>query len=144
MTYSANIGLKYSNSSIQQSFTLSEVNNKQISLIRSFGSLGPNWDSYEANIPSSKAISKAISFAKYLSDKGIDIFFAAPTPDGDILVELTNGGASLEFVFSSLDDDDKIIGSFNNEEHCEAAINDTTKQAYLKWLICPNGGCPDF
>lgn len=144
MTYSANIGLNYRNSSVQQSYILTEVNKKQIGLIRSFSILNPNWDSYEANEPSSKAISKAISFAKYLSDKGINIFFTAPTPDGDILIELQNEGAHLEFVFSSIDEEDKVVASYNNKHYCEASINDTIKNAYLKWLICPNGGCPDF
>ncbi|MGB4840981.1 MAG: hypothetical protein WBP08_18380 [Saprospiraceae bacterium] len=144
MTYSANIGLKYSNSSVQQTHTLTDVNKKQIGLIRSFNSLNSNWDLYGANEPSPKAINKAISFAKYLSDKGIDIYFTAPTPDGDILIELQNEGAHLEFLFSCIDEEDKVIATYKNEHHCEAAINDTIKQAYLKWLICPNGRCPDF
>jgi hypothetical protein len=144
MTYSPNIGLRYSNSALQQTPIISDNNRRQIGLIKSFGSLEDNWDTYGANKPSTKAIIKAVSFAKYLSDKGINIFFTAPTPDGDILIELQNDGANLEFIFSAIDHEDKIVGSFRNEDHCEDRINDSTKIAYLKWLICPNGGCPDF
>jgi hypothetical protein len=144
MTYSPNIGLFYSNSALQQVSIISNNNRRQIGFIRSYGNLEDNWDTYGADKPSNKAITKAVSFAKYLSDKSIDIFFTAPTPDGDILIELQNEGANLEFLFSSIDEEDKVIASYNNEYHCEAAINDTTKNAYLKWLICPNGGCPDF
>lgn len=144
MTYSPNIGLLYRNSALQQLPNLSDNNRRQIGFIRSFSSLEDNWDTYGAYKPSNKAITKAIVFAKYLSDKRIEIFFTAPTPDGDIIIELQNKGANLEFLFSSIDEEDKVIASYNNEYHCEAAINDTTKNAYLKWLICPNGSCPDF
>ncbi|MBK6565099.1 MAG: hypothetical protein IPL63_00185 [Saprospiraceae bacterium] len=144
MTYSANIDLNYSNSSIQQNSSPFDVNHGKISLIKSFGNLDDNWNSYGANKPTAKAIVKAVNFAKYLSDRCLEIFFTAPTPDGDILIELKNGGASLEFIFSSIDEEDKIIGSFDSDEYCEAKINDTTKQAYLKWLICPDGDCPNF
>ena len=61
------------------SLKLSENNKKHIHTIRQFNTLRPNWDSYNANKPSSIAIDKAISFALYLSEKSIDIFFVAPT-----------------------------------------------------------------
>ena len=84
---------------------LSENNKKHIHTIRQFNTLYPNWDSYNASKPSSIAIDKAITFALSLSEKSIDIFFVAPTPDGDIVVELKDKDASLEFVFSdSLDE----------------------------------------
>ena len=68
---------------------------------------------------------KAVNFAKYLSDKNIDIFFTAPTPDGDVLIELKNKEAHLEFIFSEAVED-KIIAAYNGDFHTEAILNDTT------------------
>ena len=59
MTYSANIDLNYSNSSIQQNSSPFDVNHGKISLIKSFGNLDDNWNSYGANKPTAKAIVKA-------------------------------------------------------------------------------------
>ncbi|MFM2395019.1 MAG: hypothetical protein RLZZ546_3002 [Bacteroidota bacterium] len=123
---------------------LSENNKRQIALINSFSTLPQNWDSYDANVPSNKAISKSVAFVKYLSDKNIEVYFTAPTPDGDIVVEIRKNLAQLEFVFSQIDTEDKVIASYDGDFSSEAKINDTTNYAYLKWLICPNGDCPNF
>ena len=101
---------------------LSENNKKHIHTIKQFNALRPNWDSYNANQPSSIAIDKAINFVLYLSEKNIDIFFAAPTPDGDILVELKNNDVHLEFVFSEVVAN-KIIASMNNDFLSEADLS---------------------
>jgi hypothetical protein len=123
---------------------VSENNRKQINTIKSFSLLQQNWDSYGANIPSEIAITKAITFVKYLSDKDIDVYFTIPTPDGDIAIEIRNGRSQLEFVFSRIESEDKIIASNHDEFSSEAPINDTTLTSYLKWLIWPDGECPNF
>lgn len=120
-----------------------ENNKKHIATIQDFAQLPPNWDTYNANKPSLYAIAKAINFAKYLSDKNIDIFFTAPTPDGDVLIELKNKDAYLEFIFSEAVED-KIIAAYNGDFHTEAILNDTTLLSYLKWLTTQHGKHPDF
>ena len=119
-----------------------ENNKKHIATIQDFAQLPPNWDTYNANKPSLYAIAKAINFAKYLSDKNIDIFFTAPTPDGDVLIELKNKDAYLEFIFSEAVED-KIIAAYNGDFHTEAILNDTTLLSYLKWLTTYHDK-PDF
>ena len=122
---------------------ISEHNLNQIKTINSFILLKANWDSYNAEKPSYEAIIKAISFCVWLSQCGIEIFFTAPTPDGDVLVEIRDNNSNVEFIFSK-DDNDRILAWSEGEFVTEAILNDTTQISYLKWLICPNGNCPDF
>lgn len=126
-----------------QRITLSENNLNQIKIIKSFLLLKENWDSYSAEKPSPVAIIKAISFSLWLSQRDIEIFFTAPIADGDILVELKNGNANIEFVFSA-NTEDKILAWWDGDLRAEEELNDTTRNAYLKWLICPDGNCPDL
>ena len=120
---------------------VSQNNIEKILLINSFSTLKKNWDSYDANQPSKKAIIKAISFILWVSEFDQEIFFTAPSQDGNIIVELKNYDAILEFEFSS-DSCDSICATYNGDFVTEAELNETTKISYLKWLICPNGECP--
>ena len=123
--------------------TISENNRKHIFTLKSFLNLQSNWDSYNSNKPSFIALTKSLSFVQRLSERGIEVFFVAPTSDGDIIIEIKNETANLEFIFSE-EVDDKIIASCNGIFNSEAVLNETTYYAYLKWLICPHGNCPDF
>lgn len=123
--------------------TISENNRKHLFTLKSFLSLQKNWDSYNANKPSLTALTKSLSFVQRLSEREIEVFFVAPTSDGDIIIEIKNEVANLEFIFSE-EVDDKIVASFKGVFSSEAVLNETTYHAYLKWLICPHGNCPDF
>jgi hypothetical protein len=127
----------------RQENNISENNSNIILTLKSFLLLNNNWDSYNAEKPSEIAITKAISFCLWLAQKNIDIFFTAPIADSDILVELKNGNSNLEFVFSS-NTNDKILAWHEGDLSAEELLNDTTRESYLKWLICPNGNCPDL
>lgn len=120
---------------------ISKSNINAINLIKSYSTLPSNWDSYNAIPPSNKAIQKAITFILWLSEYNINVFFVAPSPNGEILVELKNGDSNLEFEFSD-ELDDSVCASHNEEFFSEAILNDTTQISYIKWLICPNGNCP--
>lgn len=139
------------NTSVQNDFfdnrkqpyrNISANNLNQIKSIQSFTLLNSNWDSYNAEKPSYEAVTKAISFSLWLSERNIEIFFVAPTPNGDILIEIKDSTSSVEFMFCN--DTDKVLAWCDGELMSEAALNDTTVNSYLKWLICPNGTCPDF
>lgn len=122
---------------------VSENNIGHIKTIQSFTLLNKNWDSYNAEKPSFEAILKAISFSLWLSQRSVEIFFTAPIADGDILVELKNENANIEFVFSK-NNSDKVLAWCDGDLMQEAPLNETTQNSYLKWLICPDGNCPDF
>jgi len=137
----------YNTSSIESATTnftynnISKVNIDAINLIKSYSSLTNNWDSYNAIPPSNQAIQKAITFILWLSDFNIDVFFVAPSPNGEILVEIKGENSNLEFEFSK-ESDDSICASHHGDFVAEAELNDTTLISYIKWLICPNGNCP--
>jgi hypothetical protein len=132
-----------SNIDIPQGASISENNLNQIRTMRSFLSLKENWDTYNAEKPAQEAIKKAISFSLWLSLRDVEIFFTAPTPDGDILIEVKDDNSNIEFVFSK-DENDRVLAWSEGDFFTEAPLNDTTQVSYLKWLICPNGNCPDF
>lgn len=113
---------------------LSPNNAIHIYSIYSYSNLQENWDSYTAKKPNDAAIVKAINFIiTELNVREQEVFFTAPTADGDILVELKHNNANLEFIFSG-DVEDKIIASCNEDFHAEEALNETTLHSYLKWL----------
>lgn len=120
---------------------ISESNQNAINLIKSYSSLQLNWDTYNAVPPSKQAIQKAITFILWLSEYNIDVFFVAPTPNGEILVEIKEGNANVEIEFSS-NSEDSICASQKGDFIAEDILNNTTQISYLKWLICPNGNCP--
>ena len=141
--YQYNIQDSYNSTFLSVVNEISANNKQHIFTITHFSTLKENWDSYGALKPSATAITQAISFVINLASKELETFFVAPTPDGDILVELKNNSAHLEFIFSA-DVENLIIGSDNGKVTFEHTHNDTTYNASLKWLICPDGNCLNF
>ena len=114
---------------------LSENNLKQLLNLHSFFGLQENWDSYGAKKPSPVAILKAVNFiVQELNPFNFEVFFSAPTADGDIVVEIKNLTYSIEIIFSR-DVPDKIICSCNDELHAEENLNETTFNSYTQWLF---------
>jgi hypothetical protein len=115
-------------------FDLSPINAIHVYSIYSYSNLQENWDSYDAKKPNNSAIIKAINFIiTELNARGYEVFYTAPTADGDILVELKHKNVNLEFMFSG-EVNDKVIGSCDGDFHAEEALNETTLHSYLKWL----------
>jgi len=113
---------------------ISVANLKHIQTMLAFDKLPENWDSYGSNKPNRAAIVKAVNFIlNQLSPQKQDVFFTAPTTDGDILVELKEGKGQVELIFS-IEEDDKIIASYNSEFYAEAILNKTTLNSYINWL----------
>jgi len=135
---SSNIEYSYSNT---EYFTPSNENIQAINTVRSYSSLQNNWDSYNGLKTSSIAIQKAISFILWLSEYQINVFYVAPSPDGDVMVEIKKGDSNLEFEFTS-SNCDNVCATENGDYVQSADLNETTLRSYIKWLICPNGECP--
>lgn len=115
----------------------------EISKLYSFLRLPANWDSYGAVPPSKAAVENAIHFTLRLAQKGQMPFFTAPSPDGDILVELKANEVSLEFLFGA-DGSSQVTGLINGDEIFQKELNETTEYCSLKWLYCPDGNCFDW
>lgn len=115
----------------------------EINKLYSFLMLPENWDSYNAAKPSKTAVENAIDFIFRLAQRQQFPFFIAPSPNGDILVELKAGNVILEFVFDE-HGTNRIIGLVNNEEKFEKELNETNEYCSLKWLYCPDGDCSNW
>ncbi|MCB9287419.1 MAG: hypothetical protein H6560_08890 [Lewinellaceae bacterium] len=92
---------------------------KAISKVKTFLHLTSNWDSYNAAPPSPNAVEQAISFIKQLDRFGIPVYFTAPGPNGEIVVELKNEEKSAEIYFYPDEPADYVlfIGEECEEEH---------------------------
>jgi hypothetical protein len=58
--------------------------------IEDFGLLQNNWDSYGAEPPIKEIIDRAKRFVRFSDTKRLPLFFTAPGPNGEIVVELNN------------------------------------------------------
>lgn len=92
-----------------------------IAKIQSFASLGTNWDNYGALSPSEVAIEQAKQFVRELDKKGILVYFTAPGPNGEILLELKNAKKAAEIYFYPDEPADFIL-FYNEEENKEALL----------------------
>jgi len=137
-TNSSNIEHSFSNT---QYIIPSAINVEAIDTIKSYVHLKNNWDTYNGAKTSVIAIQKAISFILWLSEHNIDVFYVAPSPDGDVMVEIKKGSANLEFEFTE-NNTDNICANEEGNYIQSAQLNETTLRSYIKWLICPNGECP--
>lgn len=80
---------------------LSDETREILSRIRTFSQLKENWDSYGAEPPSKIALQNAFSFVKTIDRHPLPVFFAAPGPNGEILVESKEGDKSIEITFEA-------------------------------------------
>jgi len=115
----------------------------EINKLLSFLQLPENWDSYNAAKPSRLAIENAVDFILRLAQRQQFPFYTAPSPDGDILIELKNNNVTLEFIFGE-DGTNSIIGIVDNDEKFEKELNETNEYCSLKWLYCPDGDCANW
>ena len=115
----------------------------EINKLYSFSQLPENWDSYKAAKPAKVAIENAIEFTVRLAQRQQYPFYVAPSPNGDILVELKSNNVTLEFIFGE-DGTNRIIGLVDDDEKFEKELNETNEYCSLKWLYCPDGDCSNW
>jgi|AntAceMinimDraft_16_1070373.scaffolds.fasta_scaffold16417_2 hypothetical protein len=80
--------------------SLSSSAKKFISKLQSFKEYAENWDSYGAKKPSEIAINNAITLIKQLDENNLPIYFTAPGPNGEIIVELKKNKIEIEVYFN--------------------------------------------
>jgi hypothetical protein len=115
----------------------------EITKLISFLQLPENWDSYNAAKPSKTAVANAIDFTIRLAQRQQSPFYIAPSPNGDVLVELKDNNVTLEFIFGE-DGTNRIIGLVDDNEKFEKELNETNEYCSLKWLYCPNEDCSNW
>lgn len=94
-------------------------NAQQIRKIKSFLNLEENWDSYGAAPIIEYCVRNAINFVKRLDEKYQEVYFVAPGPNGEVLVELKAEERSIEVIF---DEDDVEYAKYENGDVVDEGI----------------------
>lgn len=92
-----------------QTPSLSNAAMKAASKILGFRNYANNWDSYGAEKPSERAIVNALSFIRVIDAHGIPVYFTAPGPNGEIVVELRKGNYEAEVYFHADNSNEVLI-----------------------------------
>lgn len=82
---------------------------KTINKIKSYFQLEKNWDGYGASSLKDKVINNAIEFLRLADEDGIDPYFVAPGPNGEILIEFKNKNLEAEIYFNQDKDNQLLI-----------------------------------
>lgn len=113
------------NTSIFFSRNRDEISSKATELLlklKRISNFSPNWDSYGAEKPSETAISKATSFILKNRQGELPLYFLAPSPNGEILIELKYDSVSVEVFF--MPDGSMEYVQFKNDEVVEQGLLD--------------------
>ncbi|MCX6136373.1 MAG: hypothetical protein NTV54_02630 [Ignavibacteriales bacterium] len=102
-----------------------------IGKLKSFSRLQENWDGYGALPPQQDTIEQAISFVKALDRGGEPVYFAAPGPNGEILVELKKGNRTVEVT---IEEDNHIKSALFIENRCIEEDANFVERKILEWL----------
>ncbi len=89
--------------------SLSNAAMKAASKILGFRNYADNWDSYGAERPSESAIVNALSFIRVIDAHRIPVYFTAPGPNGEIVVELRKGNYEAEAYFNADNSNEVLI-----------------------------------
>ncbi|MBW7940927.1 MAG: hypothetical protein H3C64_00665 [Candidatus Kuenenia stuttgartiensis] len=92
-----------------QTPSLSNAAMKATSKILGFRNFADNWDSYGAEKPSESAIVNALSFIRVIDAHGIPVYFVAPGPNVEIVVELRKGNYEAEVYFNADNSNEVLI-----------------------------------
>lgn len=113
---------------------LSDEAREALSKIKTFAQLRENWDSYGAEPPSNIAIQNALSFVKTLDKQRLLVFFTAPGPNGEVLVELKENDKSIETTFDN--NGTALYAKFENAACVEeGSLTDQILPDLAAWLF---------
>ena len=75
------------------------ANAQPLRKLKSFLNLEENWDSYGAVPIIENCVYDALDFVRRLDEKYQEVYFVAPGPNGEVLVELKAEKRSIEVIF---------------------------------------------
>lgn len=96
---------------------------KAINKIKSYSDLENNWDGYGAVKPTDKTINNSTNFLRKADEDGLEVYFVAPGPNGEIVIEFKRDNLEAEIYFNGDGTDQVLIYDADN---CviEGAIKD--------------------
>ena len=100
--------------------------------IEDFALLESNWDSYGAEPPAKLIIERAKSFVKTADKKRLPLYFTAPGPNGEIVVEFNDRkGRSVEVFFN---EDNVVEALFYSQDKLINEISDVSCEDVLTFF----------
>lgn len=93
---------------------LSNAAKQFISKLKSFESLEPNWDTYGALTPSAHAISRAVELVRKADRNLLPVYFVAPGPNGEVVVEFRRGHKEAAVYFRDDNSTELILNEGND------------------------------
>lgn len=96
------------------STSFSEEAKQIITRLKGFKALEENWDSYGAIPPNQQIIDNAIRFVKKADKNLLPFFFAAPGPNGELVVEFKKGNKEAAAYFNPEGTTELILSENNN------------------------------
>ncbi len=106
---------------------------KAVDKISEFADLKENWDSYGASPVPESVISTAKDVVRKIYLRNIEVYFTAPSPSGDIMIELRNLGKTLEIEI--LSDGNCTYTSYEGEKVEEGVYDSESHNKILDWLL---------
>lgn len=90
--------------------TLSKRSREALFRLDRFRELKPNWDSYNATVPTEASLNNAERFIIRLDRKDIPPYFVSPGPNGDVLVQYKcDNGHEAEIWFEKDGSSDMLL-----------------------------------
>lgn len=88
---------------------LSPIAKKILFKLYSFKLLKPNWDGYGAQVPSNNVLKQAEKFLEITDEYDLPIYFTAPGPNGEVVLEFKKDQISAEVYFEEGDFSEMIL-----------------------------------
>jgi type I restriction enzyme S subunit len=120
------LGLKGGGASYAEALEWFSPTKQFITKLESFKSLEPNWDSYGAQPPSSKTVETAINFVKKADKNELPLYFVAPGPNGELVIEFRKGKKEAS-AFINPDGSTELILNEGNNYVLEGTLEDNYK-----------------
>jgi hypothetical protein len=105
---------------------LSDSAKQFITKLQSFKSLEPNWDSYGALPPSKESVDTAISFVAKTDKNLLPLYFVAPGPNGEVVLEFREGNKEAS-AYINADGTTELILNEGNNFFLEGTMEDNYK-----------------
>jgi hypothetical protein len=103
--------------------TLSPGAGRILDRIHSFEQLKKGWDGANAEVPSSKVIAEAKKFVREADQKCLPFYFAAPGPDGEVVVEFREKEKEAG-VYFSMDEEPLVVLCEGNKVVMEGLLSE--------------------
>lgn len=105
---------------------LSDSAREMVAKLKGFLILKDNWDTYGAMPISNETVDNAITFVKKADKNLLPLFFTAPGPNGELVIELRRGNREAAVYFNS-EGKNELLFSENNKIVFEGILDNNYK-----------------